>query len=324
MGAVQANMSSGILSQARTWKRGLESLGHEITLNNVWLPPKWEEFDFILYFCLSEYVIDHIESIYDRNKNIAIAPILDPEYGVKKLKLYSKLGSKRLKITNRFHSLIRIKNKVKFILVRSEFEREYFADGLSLDFDKCRIIPLSYGLDIVDSTKTKEDFCLHISFIADERKNVKRLIAAANKYKFNLILGGKLRSQKEVIMLNQWMSDSPYVKYMGYLTDEDMIDLYQRARVFALPSLNEGVGIVALDAAAYNCDIVITKLGGPKEYYNGMAEIVNPLSVDEIGQAVMSLMNTKTHQPQLGEYIRDNNSLINVSRILESIFKERL
>lgn len=46
----------------------------------------------------------------------------------------------------------------------------------------------------------------------------------------------------------------------------------------------EGVGIVAVDAAIYGCEIVITNIGGPKEYYDNMAYTVNPYNIDDIGK----------------------------------------
>lgn len=86
-----------------------------------------------------------------------------------------------------------------------------------------------------------------------------------------------------------------------YLTKKNGV-IYQ-SKSFALPSTNEGVGIVALEAAAMGCDIVITKLGGPKEYYSNMATVINPYNVDEIGKAICKALDTKSFQPNLAEYI---------------------
>ena len=87
---------------------------------------------------------------------------------------------------------------------------------------------------------------------------------------------------------------------MGFVSDEELNSLYNRAKVFALPSINEGVGLAALEAAICGCNIVITKLGGPKEYYEkGSAELVNPYDVDDIGQAVLRALKNNYSQPQL-------------------------
>lgn len=87
-----------------------------------------------------------------------------------------------------------------------------------------------------------------------------------------------------------------------------------------MPSISEGVGIVAVDAALYGADIVITEIGGPKEYYDGMAEIVNPYDVDAIGQACMNLLNGKTYQPKLRERIIKEYSLSAVADKLIEVY----
>ena len=135
-----------------------------------------------------------------------------------------------------------------------------------------------------------------------------------------LVLGGILRNEQEKKLLDSWIRDKPNVTYMGYISYDTMLDLYKRAKVFALPSIYEGVGVVALDAAAMGCDIVITRLGGPKEYYNNMAVEVNPYSIDEIGLAVSQLMQGQTFQPDLRKYILENYSLKNISEQLEMAF----
>lgn len=88
-----------------------------------------------------------------------------------------------------------------------------------------------------------------------------------------------------------------------------------------MPSLNEGVGLVALEAAAYGCEIVITSLGGPKEYYGDLAEVVNPYSIDEIGSAVSRLMDNEImHQPMLADYVHAEFSNESVGEKLERIY----
>ena len=162
----------------------------------------------------------------------------------------------------------------------------------------------------------REAFCFHASFLADGRKNVRRLIFAAEKFQFQLKLAGKLRNDGEKRLIDHWLKDTKYVEYVGFLSLEKLLEYYQNARVFALPSINEGVGIVALDAASMGCDVVITSLGGPKEYYGDLAAIINPYDVDEIGNAVIQFLDGKTYQPELQEHIQQRYSLDAVSRLL--------
>ena len=103
--------------------------------------------------------------------------------------------------------------------------------------------------------------------------------------------------------------------------DEEMLRLYATAKCFALPSIFEGVGLVALDAAACGCDIVITKLGGPHEYYSDMASMVNPMSVDEIGTSIKEFLEGKTFQPELSKYVQENFSPEKNAELLGTIYE---
>ena len=305
--------SNGIVSQAKTWKVGLEELGHEVILIDMWQKNDWASFDTIHFFGFSIYMRDLINGLSRINPNIVVSPILDPNYSVNRLKLYTKWGSSKLGLTNQYYMMSAIKEKIKLFFVRSEFEKEYMVKGFGVPQDRCVVVPLSYNVTSPKEVFEREPFCLHISLLMDDRKNVKRLIQAAIKYQFKLVLGGRLHNDQDLQTLNSWIDGNKNIEYRGYLSTEEMMSLYSRAKVFALPSTNEGVGIVALEAASLGCDIVMTSLGGPKEYYNGMAKIVDPYSVDEIGKAVSSLINGGTFQPELSKYICTNFSMQNIS-----------
>jgi glycosyltransferase involved in cell wall biosynthesis len=308
--------SDGVVSQALTWKTGLEDIGHEVILINMWKKNDWKEFDIIHLFSFNDYMKDTINNISKVNQNIVLSPILDPTFSVRKLKLFAHWGSNKLRLTNKYHALFSIHEKIKLVLVRSKFEKEYMVGGIGIAKDKCKVVPLAYKNSPLEKNREREPFCLHISLLTDERKNVKRLIDAAIKYNFKLILGGKLRNKEEVDLLNSWINNNANIEYHGFLSNEEMTSLYSRAKVFALPSTNEGVGIVALDAAAMGCDIVITNLGGPKEYYNNMAMAVDPYSVNDIGRSIKKLINGKTFQPELFKHIKNNYSSMSVSKKL--------
>ena len=167
-------------------------------------------------------------------------------------------------------------------------------------FHIANIVTLSYREDKYDATIEKEPFCLFAGTMTQPRKNVPRLIEAAKKYDFNLKLVGNKGNAESEARLRQQIGQAKNIEVLGFVSDEELISLYNRTKVFALPSLNEGVGLVALEAAMHGCNIVITNPGGPKEYYKeGTVQLVNPYDVDDIGQAIMRALQDNTSQPQL-------------------------
>ena len=69
---------NGVVSQALTWKKGLEMLGHEIVLFHGWEYHDLKEFDIIQLFRFNSSTAEIVSILSKRNPNIVIAPILDP------------------------------------------------------------------------------------------------------------------------------------------------------------------------------------------------------------------------------------------------------
>lgn len=298
----------GVVSQAMTWKNGLESLGHKVVLADMWTPCDWKEFDVIQIFMYSEYAAEYIEAIAPVNPNIVLAPILDPDFSIMAMRFVSGWGCSKLKLSNRYYRTSQVQHLVRCFFVRSDFEALYVEKGWHVMKDRIFKVPLSFNY-CAPFEGNRENFCFHASFLADDRKNVRRLIEAAKKYGFLLKLAGKLRNKEEVSKVNGWIDGARNIEYLGFLSQDNLIEMYKKARVFALPSIYEGVGIVALDAAAMGCDVVLTNRGGPKEYYDGKASLVNPYSIDEIGKSIVKFLEGFTYQPQLQKHVLERYSL---------------
>ena len=321
------NYSGGLNVQCRMWRDGLEELGHDVYLLNPWDYFEYDKFDYIIIVGFGKLLIDYVRLFkqYDKPKLIS-APVLDPNtMSVRHFHLNCKYhGSVRLGYNRPFHDYYKCKNEFAFFLVRSEFEKEYIVKGLEVEPSKVKIVPISMRLKVepVFNLSEKESICLHVSRLASHAKNVPRLIEAAKKYGFNLVLAGTVHGDKEMKWLNNHIAGSPNIKYIGWLGEESLIEEYKKAKVLALPSIIEGVGMVALEAAVFGCEICLTNLGGPKEYYNGRAVLVDPYSVDSIGQGVMTAMYKKNAQPELSRYINNEYSVMNCMKKLEQFMLE--
>jgi|GEM_PF-826486 len=318
--------TGGVRIQALMWKDGLEKLGHRCDLINMWEENDWKSYDVIIVMEYGGNFRNWMKGLSKHNENIAFAPILDPAWGKRKYKFFAKYwGShKLLGLTSRFRDLYDCAKIAKLYLTRSNQETEYLS--YCCDIPKCKIaqVPLSLRFEPLSEVPSKESFCFHASRLASSNKNIARLIQAAIKYKFPLVLAGYLHGKKEEEWLHSLIDEHENIKYVGTITDEELCDYYKRAKVFALPSLVEGVGMVALEAAGYGCEIVLTNIGAPKDYFQGRAALINPYSVDEIGQAVVSCLNNGNTQPELLQYIKDNYTIDACTRKLEMALKQIL
>lgn len=301
--AIFSGDSNGVKSQARIWKKGLENKGFSIEELNVWDNNKLSIFDAIHIFGYGIGIYQFVKMLKNYNPNIFISPIIDSNKNLNLYKLASFVGCKKIRLFSSNYSLRLALQIVKGVCVRSNHELNYI-EALSVSNTKIFKVPLSYGLNFDKVTNLpKENFCLHVSSIYQERKNVIRLIKAAKKYKFNLVLAGNKGSEVEFKPIKDEIGLAKNIQVLGFISNSKLIELSNKAKVFALPSTLEGVGIVALDAALYGANIVITNLGGPKEYYNNMAYLVSPYSVDEIGSSIVKALNENKYQPKLKNYI---------------------
>ena len=238
------------------------------------------------------------------NPNFVFSPIIDTNTPMWKYRLATHFGCGKLRLFSQNYALRKLKPDIKLFFARTNYEAEYLRKGYGIEDKKIALVPLSYREDNYDANVKKEPFCLFTGTMTQPRKNVPNLIRAAKRYGFPLKLVGNKGNAESEAKLRDLIGDAQNIEILGFVSDKELTALYNRAKVFALPSINEGVGLVALEAAIHGCNIVITNIGGPKEYYeNGYAELVNPYDIDDIGKAILRAINNNHTQPKLRESI---------------------
>lgn len=318
--------SNGIKSQAITWGNALQQKGHQVDYIDTWNYYDWSSYDAVHFFGNGPWVNTIRTYLSKKNPKCVYSPIYDPNPF---LESNNQLIQKKLsKLTHgkwncALYNVCREYQGYKKILVRTDHEHEMIKKLFDVPEKVIAKVPLSYShiLKYEENLPQKEDFVFHMSLFTQPRKNVIRLVQAAKKYGFKLKIAGNPGTEEAYKAFMKTVNNASNIEVLGFISEEEKIDLYKRAKVFALPSVSEGVGIVAVDAALYGADIVVTNIGGPKEYYDGMAEIINPYNVDEIGQACLRLLNGKTYQPKLRKHINDNYSLNVIADKLCNIYK---
>ena len=317
--AVEAG--GGVRIQGLMWRDGLYNLGHQVDLINFWESYHWESYDAIIVLQHFGCFYDIVSQIYKHNPNIIVAPIIDPapNMSIRKYRFYAKY-MRFAEIIGLSSNNIHLYNGSKFVslfLTRSNIETEYLSRAFDVPVNKIRIVPLSLRFKPLTLMPQKEDFCFHVSRLAAPNKNVARLIEASKIYNFNLKLAGVLHGDSEKEWLIKLIGDCTNIEYVGELSDQDLINYYKRAKVFALPSTMEGVGMVALEAAGHGCEVVLTNIEGPKDYFQSNAKIIDPYDVHSIGKAVLECLNVGYSQPSLLKYINENYTLNACAKKLE-------
>ena len=87
------------------------------------------------------------------------------------------------------------------------------------------------------------------------------------------------------------------VQVTGYLTNEQLVEYYRRASIFAFPSLDEGFGMPVLEAMAYGVPVIASNTSALPEVCGEAAFLVDPQSTEQIAEALYRLVK----EPDLRE-----------------------
>lgn len=128
---------------------------------------------------------------------------------------------------------------------------------------------------------------------SEPRKNLKRVLQALAGISADvkLLLAGK-RAPTDT-RLRSWIQElnlEGRVLTPGFVADDDLPLLYGSATAFVFPTLYEGFGFPLLEAMACGCPVITSNLSSMPEVAGGAGLLVDPLSVDEIRQAIQQLI----------------------------------
>ncbi len=130
------------------------------------------------------------------------------------------------------------------------------------------------------------------------RKNLQRLIEAFVKLKRERGIEHQLR----IVGQTAWLFDDVFdsvrrhnlegeVLFTGYLSDEEIVQVYRGASVMVYPSLYEGFGFPPLEAMACGCPVVCSTAASLPEVCGDVAVMVNPESVDSIAEGIFRVLS---------------------------------
>lgn len=89
------------------------------------------------------------------------------------------------------------------------------------------------------------------------------------------------------------------VVFTGYLPDEELVALLNFASVLALPSLIEGFGLPAIEAAACGCPVIATTASPLPGLLGEGGIFINPANQSELDTALLRVLESKTLRQQM-------------------------
>lgn len=140
-----------------------------------------------------------------------------------------------------------------------------------------------------------KDYILYVGRIS-EIKNTFTLIKAfgeiANKTETDLLIIGRdesgiLPKANEYIKQNKLESR---VKFIDFLSENELTAAYKSAKIFVLPSFSEGFGLTAVEAMACGIPVIISDIPALNEITNDAAIKFNPENYTELSEKLLLLL----------------------------------
>lgn len=83
--------------------------------------------------------------------------------------------------------------------------------------------------------------------------------------------------------------------FLGYVSDEELNDLYANAYLFIYPSLNEGFGYPPMEAMKYKVPVIASPFTSMAEICDSGALYFNPFQIEEIMGRMLMMMDEDKH-----------------------------
>jgi glycosyltransferase involved in cell wall biosynthesis len=199
--------------------------------------------------------------------------------------------------------------KATRILSGSEFSRDAIARAYNLDPERIAVVP-NAAADCYHPVRREaalvqvaERFGLATPFILavgdlQPRKNHRGLIESFTSLiqshphlPHRLVLAGK----------ETWFAGRVYaaagesgvgdrIRFLGFVSDDDLLHLYNACELFCFPSYYEGFGLPVLEAMACGAPVCCSNTSAVPEVADGAALLFNPYNTDEITRAMLDLI----------------------------------
>jgi glycosyltransferase involved in cell wall biosynthesis len=176
--------------------------------------------------------------------------------------------------------------EARTVIAISRHVKESLVERMDLEADRVEVIPLGLDHDLFrPGEEPREPFLLYPAN-PWPHKNHERLFEALTRLRrehpgLRLVLTGTGLER---------LSPPAGVEVRGRVPREQLASLYRRASALVFPSLYEGFGQPPLEAMASGCPVACSTAGALPEVCGNAARYFDPLSVDEMVEAMLTIL----------------------------------
>lgn len=223
-----------------------------------------------------------------------------------------------------YHRKISSLKNAGLLLAISDYSRQEAMQALGIAPDRVasisaaidsRFHPLQLDADTEAEIRTRygisRDMVMYAPGGFDQRKNFRTLIQAyaalspQHRRKHQLVIASKVTEGDRlrlVELARQENLASDELVLTGYVRDEDLVRLYNMAKLFVFPSLHEGFGLPVLEAMACGIPTIGSNTTSVPEVIGRPDALFNPASADAIARKMADVLDNPDFARELKEH----------------------
>jgi glycosyltransferase involved in cell wall biosynthesis len=185
--------------------------------------------------------------------------------------------------------------RAKTIFVPSQTVKQTLIKHYPLVKHKTKVTPEGVGEEYLKKLKSRissqpEKILVYTGSLYPH-KNVKLIIQALPHLpEFKLIIvSARGVFQKNLVKFVEQQQLAGRVEFAGFLSDQELVKLYQRSFSLVIPSLSEGFGLPGLEAMAVGLPVIASDIPVFHEVYGPAAAYFDPKSVAELVETIRTL-----------------------------------
>lgn len=223
------------------------------------------------------------------------------------------------------------------VIAPSRSTKEDIIRDYKIDPEKIHLIAEAASREFKKSSKSElgafkkaKNLDEYILFVSQLRphKGVEDLVDAFEILKSQKLFKGKLvivgKVVPEFTQIEQKIKNSKFIKDIlvtGFVPDDDLMNFYSGATVFAFPSWYEGFGLGALEAMQFGLPVVATNNSSLPEVVGDAGVYCNPQDPKSLAAALKKVVQSPKLQQELSKKSIERSKLFSWDKMAEETYK---
>lgn len=213
----------------------------------------------------------------------------------------------------------RIAKRSKKLFTVSETIKKQLHKLLNIPIQKIEILHNGIHHELLQVANNvnaaRKKYILTVSSI-NPRKNLQTLILAFSQADLNdyelMVVGAK-----NAVFGNTRLDVPKNVVFTGYLSNAELIKLYQESSLFVSLSYDEGFGIPALEALYCGCPVLLSDIPVYRECFGEVASFTSPFNVQQAASDMRKVIEQPTVAVVIEQLIKTYNYADSAKKLIK-------